>query len=270
MRTLNFLILNLMPTKEITERQLINRLSNTSYPINITWLTTATYQCKHASQEHMQKYYHTFSEVKERYFDGFIITGAPIEHLTFNEVLYWKELTEIMEWSKSHVTSTMHICWGAQAGIYYHYGVEKQPLSQKLSGVYANEIIAPDSELLEGIGDVFYSPHSCYTKIIQEDVESVEDLTLLAGSKETDVFLACSNDHRQIFVFGHPEYDVCTLDQEYRRDLKKPDINPAIPANYYSENDPTNSPIYRWYKPSCRFFSNWIMNCVAKDYVLEY
>ncbi|BBF43691.1 homoserine O-succinyltransferase [Lachnospiraceae bacterium KM106-2] len=258
------IILNLMPLKEDTEKQLITCLSHAPMPMQVTFLTTATYECKHTSKEHMDRLYKTLDQVRDMDFDGMIITGAPVEQLEFQDVIYWNELTEIMDWADTHVKSTLHICWGAQAGIYHHYGVAKKALASKLSGVYTTKLSDNETHLFDGFDGTFTCPHSRHTTVSKEEIEQVPELVVLAESKETDVFIAASKDHKHVFVFGHPEYDRDTLDKEYRRDLHKVDCTPHIPYHYYPDNDMNQKPIYSWHKDACNFYRNWV-----KNYVME-
>lgn len=266
--TTKIIIVNLMPIKEDTEKQLVRCLSHSPMPMHITFLKTATYESKHTSKEHLDKLYKTLDQVRDMTFDGMIITGAPVEQLEYTDVIYWKELTEIMDWAETHVKSTLHICWGAQAGMYYHYGINKRPLDHKLSGIYEHTLYDQDTQLLEGLNGRFISPHSRYTTITRKDIEQVSDLLILADSKETDVFLAASKDHKHVFVFGHPEYDRYTLDKEYRRDLLKEGVNPHIPHHYYPDDDMEKAPAYTWHKDACIFYSNWVKNYVMSQQVM--
>lgn len=262
-RPLEILILNLMPTKIETECQLLRLLSNTPLQINITFLKTDSYQAKNISETHLQTFYKTFSDVKEQRFDGLIVTGAPIEHLTFESVDYWQELVDILEFSKSNVTSTLHICWGAQAGLYHHFGVNKRPLKEKLSGVYAHEVQIDNSPLLRGFDDTFMMPHSRYTESILEDVQQ-KDLNVLAYSEEAGGSIISTKDYRQIFVSGHLEYTKETLAYEYRRDFKK-GIDPKVPKNYFKENNPELGIEMLWRGHAHLLFSNWMNYCVYQQ-----
>lgn len=262
---IKILILNLMPTKEDTERQLLSRLKFSFLPIETTFLTTATYEGKNTSKEHMEKFYKTLDQVKDEFFDGMIITGAPVETLEFDEVLYWEELKNIMDWAELHTKSVLQICWGAQAGIYYHYGVKKRDLSKKLSGIYAHHVYDGSHPLLHGIEEGFVAPHSRYTTVLREDVQKVPELTLLAGSEETECYIVADQDCKNIFVMGHMEYDLMTLDGEYHRDLAKEGMNPAFPHNYYPDNDPTKEPEFTWFNDSTVFFSNWVHNYLMSE-----
>lgn len=256
-RPLEILILNLMPLKEDTEVQLLRALSNTPLQINITFLQTATYVSTHTAASHLNQFYLTFDDVKNRRFDGMIITGAPIEHLDFEQVDYWNELTEIMDWTKTNVTSTFHICWGAQAGLYYHFGVRKVWLDEKISGVYLHRVLNRKNPLVRGFDDVFMAPHSRHTASSPEDIRKCDDLVILATSDEVGDLLVMKKDGSQIFVLGHLEYDRLTLDREYKRDLAK-GLNPKIPDNYYTDNDTQIRPYLTWRATSNCLYSNWL------------
>ena len=256
-RPLEIVILNLMPLKEDTEVQILRALSNTPLQIDITFLQTATYTSKHTAQSHLNQFYLTFDEIKDKKFDGMIITGAPIEHMEFEEVEYWQELTKIMDWTKTNVTSTFHICWGAQAGLYYHYGVKKIWLPEKISGIYEHNVLNRRIPLVRGFDDVFVAPHSRHTESSREDIRACEDLVILAKSEQVGDLLVMNKDGSQVFVLGHLEYDRLTLDKEYKRDLDK-GINPAIPENYYLNGDITIRPNLTWRATSNCLYSNWL------------
>ena len=256
-RPLEIVILNLMPLKEDTEVQILRALSNTPLQIDITFLQTATYTSKHTAASHLNQFYLTFDEIKHKKFDGMIITGAPIEHMEFEEVEYWNELTEIMDWTKTNVTSTFHICWGAQAGLYYHYGVRKIWLDEKISGVYSHKVNNRRIPLVRGFDDIFLAPHSRHTESSQEDIRNCEDLVVLAESDEVGDLLVMNKSGSQIFVLGHLEYDRLTLDNEYKRDMGK-GLNPAIPVNYYENDDVTVKPYLTWRATSNCMYSNWL------------
>ncbi len=256
-RPLEILILNLMPVKEDTELQLLRALSNTPLQINCTFLMLSSHVSRHTSASHLNQFYVTFEEIRKKRFDGMIITGAPVEMMDFEEVTYWKELSEIMEWSKRRVTSTLHICWGAQAGLYYHYGIPKYMREKKLSGIYRHKVLHHKVPLTRGMDDTIMAPHSRYTEVRREDVEKHPELQILAESDEAGIFLIMSRDGRQIFVQGHPEYDRMTLGNEYRRDLMK-GLNPEIPANYYENDDPYSRPILSWRNMANTLYSNWL------------
>ncbi|WP_342578593.1 homoserine O-succinyltransferase [Psychrobacillus sp. FSL K6-2843] len=256
-RPLNIVIFNLMPEKEKTELQLLRLLGNTPLQVNITFMNTATYESKNASKTHLNTFYSTFDEIKEKKYDGMIITGAPIEQLPFEEVDYWREMKEIMEWSKSNVTSTLHICWGAQAALYYHYGIDKFPLDQKCSGVFRHILIDQVEDLVRGFNDEFNAPVSRYTSVSREEIEKNEHLTVLANSEEAGVFLVKSNDNKYVMVTGHLEYDANTLAEEYNRDLNK-GIEVQMPKYYFPNNDPSSQPLNTWKAHTHLLFSNWL------------
>ena len=256
-RPLKILILNLMPTKVDTETQLSRLLGNTPLQVEIELIHTSTYHSKNTSEEHLLAFYKEFSDVKDRYFDGMIITGAPVEKMPFEEVQYWSELCEIMEWTKTHVHSTLHICWGAQAGLYYHYGVNKYMLEEKLSGVYEHTVDYKRSILFRGFDDVFYVPHSRYTEVKREDIEAVPNLRILSSSEKAGVYTVASKGGKQIFITGHSEYDALTLNKEYTRD-KLAGINPKMPENYFPNDDDTKAPLLTWRAHSTLLFTNWL------------
>ena len=264
MRPLHVAILNLMPLKEDTEIQLLRSLSNTPLQIDITFVTTASYTGKNTPISHLNQFYQTFDDIKERKFDGLIITGAPVETMEFEEVQYWEELTQIMDWSKTHVTSTFHICWGAQAGLYYHYGIHKHIMKEKVFGIYEFRVHHRKVPLLRGCDDVFYTPHSRYTYMDHEEIKACDDLIVLADSKELGECILISKDGKQIFVLGHLEYDRLTLDKEYRRDMKK-GLDTNLPENYYPENDPEQKPLLRWRGASNAIYTNWINYYVYQE-----
>ena len=256
-RPLRILILNLMPKKIDTERQLLRMLSNTPLQVDVELLQTATHASKNTAAEHLLKFYKVFDDVKEQYFDGMIITGAPVEHLEFEEVGYWDELCQIMDWTTTHVHSTLHICWGAQAGLFHHYGIPKYNLGKKLFGVFPHTVVRTQSPLFRGFDDVFYIPHSRYTENRLEDIQKVPELELLAISQQAGVFAVKSADNRRFFITGHPEYDPETLANEYFRDVNKGiDIN--IPDNYFPNNDPKQPPLVRWRSAAQLFYTNWL------------
>ena len=256
-RPLKILILNLMPTKVDTETQLSRLLGNTPLQVEIELIHTSTHKSKNVSEEHLLAFYKEFADVRDKYFDGMIITGAPVEKLEFNEVEYWDELCEIMEWTKSHVHSTLHICWGAQAGLYYHYGIGKQMMEEKLSGVYPHTVEYKRSILFRGFDDVFYVPHSRYTTVRREDIEKEERLRILASSEKAGVYAVITKRGKQVFLTGHSEYDVDTLEKEYLRD-KNAGINPAVPDNYYPNDDDTKRPLLTWRGHATLLFTNWL------------
>ena len=256
-RPLQILLLNLMPTKIDTETQLSRLLGNTPLQVELTLMHTETHKSKNTSEEHLLAFYNTFEEVCDRHFDGMIITGAPVEHMPFEEVEYWEELCRIMEWSVSHVQSTFHICWGAQAGLYYHFGVEKRQLDKKLFGIFPHKADYKRSILFRGFDDVFYVPHSRHTTVDRADLEKIHELKILASSEEAGVFALSTRNGRQIFITGHPEYDADTLNKEYVRDLTagKPI---EIPKNYFPNNDPTKTPPATWRSSANLLYSNWL------------
>ncbi|MGI6264215.1 MAG: homoserine O-acetyltransferase MetA [Acutalibacteraceae bacterium] len=256
-RPLRILILNLMPKKIETETQLCRILGNTPLQIELTLIRTATHLPQNTARDHLLAFYKTFDDVKEEKFDGMIITGAPVEQLAFEEVDYWPELCAIMEWSRTHVHSTLHICWGAQAGLYYHYGIPKRPLVHKLFGVYPHRADYVRSMLLRGFDDVFYVPHSRHTTVDRADVEAVGSLRVLASSERTGVYIVSTEGGRQFFVTGHAEYDPGTLDAEYRRDLAA-GLDIAPPEYYYEDDDPAKPPIDRWRAHGHLLYTNWL------------
>jgi len=256
-RPLQIAILNLMPIKEDTEVQLLRSLSNTPLQVDITFLTTGTYVGKHTPKSHLDQFYLTYEDVKNKKFDGLIITGAPVELMKFEEVTYWDELTKIMEWSKTHITSTLHICWGAQAGLYYHYGINKITLDKKLFGIFEHRVLHRKVPFVRGFDDVFYAPHSRYTTVSREDILKHEDLMILAESDEAGVFIVIAQDGKQVFVMGHPEYDRITLDKEYKRDIAK-GLDIELPKNYYPDNIPDNRPNLLWRAHANAMYTNWL------------
>ncbi len=256
-RPLKLLLLNLMPTKITTETQIMRKLANTPLQVDIELLKTASYDSKNTSAEHLDAFYTTFDQVKAHYYDGLIITGAPVERLDFQEVDYWDELCDIMEWSKAHVHSTLHICWGAQAGIFYHYGIQKHELACKLSGVFEHEVVKPTSPLVRGFDDRFFAPHSRYTEVHAADIEAHPDLEIIARSNDAGVYIVKSTDSKNFFVFGHPEYDRSTLGQEYERDLKL-DGATAMPANYFPDDNPKRAALSTWRAHAQLLYTNWL------------
>lgn len=250
-------ILNLMPLKEDTELQILRSLSNTPIQVDITFLAVESHESTHTSMSHLNKFYETFSDVKDQYFDGLIITGAPVEQMEYEEVDYWDEVCQIMEWTKTHVTSTLHLCWGAQAGLYYHYGIQKHYLDQKMFGVFKHRVKNRRVPLVRGFDDCFYAPHSRHTTVLKEDIEAQPDLTILAESEEAGVFLVTDQSGKKIFVMGHPEYDRLTLDTEYRRDKSK-GLEIDIPVNYYPDDDETQKPLLQWRSHGNILYSNWL------------
>ena len=256
-RPLEIVLLNLMPTKIVTETQLSRVLGNTPLQVHLELMMISSHKSKNTPEEHLLSFYKTFDELKERKFDGMVITGAPVENLPFEEVDYWDELVRIMEWSKTHVHSTFHICWAAQAGLYYHYGIQKHPLPEKLFGVYPHHADYKRAILLRGFDDEFWAPHSRHTTIHREDVESVPGLKILASSDEAGVYIIMNKAGRQIFVTGHSEYDPDTLEREYLRD-KAQGLPIHVPVNYYPNDDDTKSPVVRWRGHGNLLYSNWL------------
>lgn len=256
-RPLSLLILNLMPTKIVTENQILRKLSNTPLQIEVQLLQTASYIPQHVDSNHLEAFYRTFDQVKHSTFDGMIITGAPVENLDFTEVDYWDELCEIMDWSKTNVHSTLHICWGAQAGLYHHYGIPKHTLPEKLFGIYPHRVIKKASPWFRGFDDLFYAPHSRYTTVYQEDVDAVPELSVYAVSDEAGIFALKSEDNRHLFVLGHPEYDSNTLALEYQRDVDR-GLNIHVPQHYFPHDDPTQAPIVNWRSAGQLLYTNWL------------
>ena len=260
-RPLQILLLNLMPTKIDTETQLARVLGNTPLQIELELIAPAGHVSKNTSQEHMLAFYKTFDQVKDRTFDGLIITGAPVELMDFEEVDYWPELCEIMEWSKTHAHSTLHICWGAQAGLYYHYGIRKQLLPEKLFGVFHHTVEDPNYILFRGFDDKFWVPHSRNTTVAREDIEAVEGLKVLSASPEAGVYAVKSPEGKQVFLMGHAEYDPDTLKKEYLRDVAA-GVDIQLPANYFPDDDPSQPPIVRWRSCAHLLYGNWLNYCV--------
>lgn len=256
-RPLKILLLNLMPTKIATETQFARLLGNTPLQVKLDFLQTATHKATHTDEQHMIDFYKTFDEVKNNKYDGMVITGAPVEQLDFEEVNYWSELCDIMEWSKTHVTSTFHICWAAQAGLYYHFGIEKKPLEKKLFGVYPHHVEYKNSILFRGFDDTFMVPHSRYTTVLREDIEKNPELKILASSPSAGVYVISTDKGRQIFVTGHSEYDADTLKNEYMRD-KNAGLDIDVPENYFPGNDDSMPPIMSWRSHANLLYSNWL------------
>ena len=256
-RPLHILLLNLMPTKVATETQLARVLGNTPLQVELELLQVSSHESKNVSQDHMLAFYKTFDQIRDNKYDGMVITGAPVEHLPFEEVDYWDELCQIMEWSKSHVHSTFHICWGAQAGLYYHYGIKKVPLKSKLFGVFPHRVERKSSILFRGFDDVFMVPHSRHTTILREDVEAVRELKILASSKVAGVYAMATDQGRQVFITGHSEYDADTLEREYMRD-KYAGLPIEVPKNYYPNDDDTQLPVVSWRAHANLLYSNWL------------
>lgn len=268
-RPIEIAILNLMPLKEETELQLLRSLSNTPLQVDVSFMTVSSHESKNTSQSHLHKFYQTFADVKDRNFDGLIITGAPVELMEFEAVDYWEEVAAIMEWTKTHVTSTLHLCWGAQAGLYYHYGIKKHILDKKVFGIYKHHVMNRKVPLVRGFDDYFMAPHSRHTVDLKEDIEAVDELTILAESEEAGVFLAIDRDGKKIFVMGHPEYDRLTLDKEYKRDLGK-GLPIDMPLNYYPENDPENKPSLQWRSHGNMLYANWLNYYVYQQTPFEF
>lgn len=256
-RPLEIVLLNLMPTKIATETQLSRLLGNTPLQVHLELMHTNSHKSKNVSQEHLLNFYKSFDELKDRKFDGMVITGAPVELMEFEEVDYWNELCEIMEWSKTHVHSTFHICWGAQAGLYYHYGIKKHPLPEKLFGVFPHHADYKRSILLRGFDDTFWVPHSRHTTVCREDIEAIPGLKILASSEKAGVYAVMNREGRQIFVTGHSEYDPDTLRTEYFRD-KNQGLPIHVPENYFPNDDDTQDPLVRWRGHANLLFSNWL------------
>lgn len=250
-------ILNLMPLKEDTELQLLRKLSTAQKNIKVTFVNVSSYIGTHTNPEHMQKYYATFEQIKSQKFDGLIITGAPVEQMKFEEVAYWNELSQIMDWSKTNVKSTLYICWGAQAGLYHYYNINKVLMPHKQFGVFEHEIDDSESNILNGFENGFKAPHSRHTTIEKQEIEKHPELTIVSESKEAGVFIVENKKAHQIFVTGHLEYAVDTLDKEYKRDLAK-GLEIQIPQNYYEENNPNKNPIFSWKQNGDRIYSNWV------------
>jgi len=256
-RPLRVAILNLMPTKIATETQLLRLLSNSALQVEVTLLHTATYESKNTDAEHLLKHYDTFEDVRDKKFDGLIVTGAPVEQMPFEEVNYWNELTQIFDWAEANVESTFYICWGAQAALHHRYGIPKYDLPHKIFGVYEHRILNRTSKLLRGFDDIFLAPHSRHTEIRRADIDKVDDLDILAESDEAGVYILASKDRRHLFITGHSEYDPLTLKTEYDRDINK-GLPINIPQNYYPNNDPTQEPTVRWRGHANLLYSNWL------------
>lgn len=263
-RPLRIAILNLMPTKETTETQILRLLGNTPLQVDIVLLHPRSHTSKNTSAEHLEMFYKTFDEIKHRRFDGLIVTGAPVEQLEFEEVNYWQELQEIFDWSKTHVTSTLHICWASQAGLYHHYGVRKVHLEQKCFGVFPHAVNKPHVKLLRGFDEVFQVPHSRHTDVAREDIEAIDELEILAESEEAGIYLVATKDGKQIFVTGHSEYDPGSLKWEYDRDVAK-GLNIDLPLHYYPNDDPTKTPLSTWRSHANLLFSNWLNYYVYQE-----
>jgi len=263
-RPLSIVLLNLMPTKIATETQLLRLIGNTPIQVDVTFLHPESHKSKNTPEEHLLKFYNTFSEIRDKKFDGLIITGAPVEQMPFEEVNYWEELKEIMQWSVHNVYSTFHICWGAQAGLYYHYGIPKYPIPEKMSGIFEHRVSKSNVKLLRGFDERFYAPHSRHTEIRREDIEKVDGLEILSESDEAGVYIVSAMNGRQIFVTGHSEYDALTLKSEYERDLGK-GLNPQIPKNYFPDDNPQKPPIVKWRAHANLLFANWLNYYVYQE-----
>lgn len=263
-RPLKIVILNLMPTKITTETQLLRLIGNTPLQIETVLLYPASHIPKNTPEQHLMEFYKTFDEIRDEHFDGLIITGAPVEQLPYEQVNYWEELTRIMDWSLTNVYSTLHICWGAQAGLYYHYGVPKYDLNKKMFGVYPHNKTKEHVKLLRGFDDVFYVPHSRYTGVRREDICNIEELEILSESEEAGIYLVASKDGRHIFATGHSEYDPLTLKAEYERDVEK-GLDIEVPKNYFPEDDPLRQPIVRWRGHGNLLFLNWLNYYVYQE-----
>ncbi len=268
-RPINIAIVNLMPLKEDTELQILRSLSNTPLQVDVSFVTLSSHESTHTSISHLNKFYQTYEGIKEQFFDGLIITGAPVEQMEYMEVDYWEEISEIMEWSKTHVTSTLHLCWGAQAGLYYHYGIPKCPLVEKKFGVFEHRVMNRKVPLVRGFDDYFYAPHSRHTEIRKEDIVQHKELTILAESEDAGVFLVIGEDGKQIFVMGHPEYDRLTLHKEYMRDKEK-GLPIKIPVNYYPNNDDTQKPLLQWRSHGNILYANWLNYYVYQQTPYEF
>ena len=256
-RPIQILILNLMPLKEETELQLLRSLSNTPLQVDVTFMAVESHQAKNTSANHLNKFYQTFPELKDNKYDGMIITGAPVEQMEFEEVDYWNELAEIMDWTNDHVTSTIYLCWAAQAGLYHHYGLKKRKLDKKMFGLFWHKVLNRKIPLVRGFDDMFLAPHSRHTEVPIEDIRACKDITILAESEEAGLFLAMAEGGRKIFVMGHPEYDRVTLDKEYKRDKDK-GLDIKMPVNYYPNDDDTQKPRLQWRSHGNILYSNWL------------
>ena len=256
-RPLKIALVNLMPEKIKTETQLLRLLSNSPLQVEVDLIQMSSHISKTTSEEHLSAFYKEFNDIKSKKFDGMIITGAPVENIDYEEVDYWSELTEIMEWSKTHVTSTLHICWAAQAGLYYHYGIPKYQLPNKCSGVFMHTVRRSTAKLVRGFDTLFYAPHSRHTEVRASDIQAVPGLEILADSDDAGVYIVTTKKGRQIFVMGHSEYDADTLKNEYFRDLEK-GVNPTVPVNYFENDDPHKKPVVRWRSHAHLLFSNWL------------
>lgn len=269
-RPLKIVILNLMPTKIVTETQLLRLLGNTPLQVEITLIHPGTHVSKNTPAEHLTSFYKCFEDIKNQKFDGMIITGAPVERMEFEEVEYWNELTDILEWTKTNVTSTLHICWGAQAALYYHYGIPKYPLKEKMFGVFDHKVNVKNEKLLRGFDDIFFAPHSRHTEVRREDLKKVQDLRIVSESDKSGIYIVISKDERRVFVMGHSEYDPLTLKSEYDRDIEK-GLDISVPENYFPEDNPANEPVVKWRAHASLLFSNWLNYYVYQEtpYVID-
>ena len=269
-RPLKVGLLNLMPLKEDTELQILRSLSNTPLQVDVVFVNVSSHESKNTSTSHINKFYVSFKDIKKQRFDGFIITGAPVEQMPFEEVDYWEELKEIMEWTKTHVTSTVHLCWGAQAALYYHFGIDKVQMDAKVFGVFEHRVQNRKTPLVRGFDDVFMAPHSRHTTVPTELIKKEERITVLAESDEAGVFLAMADEGKQIYVMGHPEYDRMTLHNEYMRDKNK-GLDIEVPKNYYKDDNCENKPLLTWRSHANNLYTNWLDYYVyqATPYVLE-
>ena len=263
-RPIKILILNLMPQKIVTETQLLRLLANTPLQLEVEFLYMASHESKNTHSDHLEQFYKTFEQVKDSYFDGLIVTGAPVENLPFEAVDYWSELVSVLEWSNNHVFSTLHICWGAQAGLYARYGVQKQNMNRKLSGIYRQDVVKNTNPLMRGFDDDFQSPHSRYTEVKAADISHLNDLEILSCGEEVGLSILASKNLREVYSFGHLEYDRDTLAKEYQRDCLA-GKNPHIPENYFRNDDPSTRPALSWNLPAAQFFTNWINYAVYQE-----
>ena len=263
-RPIKILILNLMPQKIVTETQLLRLLANTPLQLEVEFLYMASHESKNTHSDHLEQFYKTFEQVKDSYFDGLIVTGAPVENLPFEAVDYWSELVSVLEWSNNHVFSTLHICWGAQAGLYARYGVQKHNMNRKLSGIYRQDVVKNTNPLMRGFDDDFQSPHSRYTEVRAADISHLNDLEILSCGEEVGLSILASKNLREVYSFGHLEYDRDTLAKEYQRDCLA-GKNPHIPENYFRNDDPSTKPALSWNLPAAQFFTNWINYAVYQE-----
>lgn len=263
-RPIKILILNLMPQKIVTETQLLRLLANTPLQLEVEFLYMASHESKNTHSDHLEQFYKTFEQVKDSYFDGLIVTGAPVENLPFEAVDYWSELVSVLEWSDNHVFSTLHICWGAQAGLYARYGVQKHNMNRKLSGIYRQDVVKNTNPLMRGFDDDFQSPHSRYTEVKAADISHLNDLEILSCGEEVGLSILASKNLREVYSFGHLEYDRDTLAKEYQRDCLA-GKNPHIPENYFRNDDPSTRPALSWNLPAAQFFTNWINYAVYQE-----